>query len=425
MTLVRALLGRDEKAAADAITPRERDVVYNDLPLLGMYGALQLAPDYSASYEEIVRKQLWARIAVNKISYAIGRLPLKVYERDDQGVRRERDGALSALLDMPNDEKQFGHMPGFLGRVAYDLLVYGNAIIVKAQVAPSAAPLQLLPSCPRHWQLDADGTYIYRRYDQAREKYYKPWQVIHIIEPGPSSDGFGRSRLEAARLTLAIEYAAQRLGEATFNNGAMPKSIITVKGMTGSSADKQTALTAFMAQVKTRFGGVAKAGLPAVVEGDVDWKTIAHNLDDSAVVAHRQLTRQEIAALYDIPQPAIGILDESNFASIDALHVYFYQDTLAWPVRLIESALNRQLIRGVSEFAGQFVEFDLRAAMRGSHTQRITDYQTGINARIYTPDEVRGWENLPPMAGTQPEANQLQFPLNYGVAPTQAGKAAP
>src|SRR5690606_11755348 len=99
----------------------------------------------------------------------------------------------------------------------------------------------------------------------------------------------------------------------------------------------------------------------------------------------------------------IGILDEANFASIDALHVMFYQDTLGWPIRLIEQGLQAQLIDGVPAFADQFVELDLNAVMRGAFKQRMEGYRVGISAGIFTSDEVRAWENLPSMADKQPE----------------------
>ena len=257
------------------------------------------------------------------------------------------------------------------------------------------------------------------------ETVYEPWQIIHLMEPGPTASGIGVSRLEAARLTLAIEYAAQRLGVATFLNGARPGGIIKVNDLPTDPAARSAVMERFKAEVRARLGGVNRAGLPAVLEGNIDWLSLSHNLDDSAVVEHRQLTREEVAALYDIPQPAIGILDESNFASVDQLHLMFYQDSLGWPINLIEEVLARQLIDGVPEFAGQLVEFDLNAVMRGAFAQRMQGYQIGINGRIFTPDEVRGWENLPPMADQQPDAGLLQFPLNFSVSPESPGKEAP
>jgi HK97 family phage portal protein len=407
MTLLGGLFG--EKATT--LTVRD-DIITSDRmigELSSMFGSLSLSTDYTATYEEIVRKQLWARIAVNKLAYGIGRVPLKTYTRNADGSReRVTDSPLAQLMRRPNETKETGHAAGFKARIVYDLYTFANALIVKVQPRPDQPPTQLRPVSPRGCVIDENGDYVWHR-DSGNERRFKAWQVIHLIEPGPTVSGFGVSRWEAARLTLAIEYAAQRLGAATFHNGARPGGIINVKSGLGTGDARTAAIERFKSEILRRFGGVDKAGLPAVLEGDVNWMAMAHNLNDSAVVDHRQLTREEIAALLDIPQPAIGILDEANFASVDMLHIMLYQDTFGWPVTLIEETFETQLIAGVPAFQGQFVEFDMNGVMRGAFTERMSGYVSAINGMVMTPDEARDRENLPRMGG---RAAELQFPLN-------------
>src|SRR5690554_4218399 len=134
MTLLAPLF---QKAASRV--ERERDVVVGDLMPVGMAGYLTLSRDYTAAYEEIIRRQLWARIAVNKLAYSIGRLPLKVYRRGPDGAReRVTETPFAQLLRRPNDTKETGNPVGFQARIAYDLYTYANAIIVKVQTRPDA-----------------------------------------------------------------------------------------------------------------------------------------------------------------------------------------------------------------------------------------------------------------------------------------------
>ena len=388
------------------------------------WGSLALSEDYTASYEEIARKQLWVRIAVNKLAYSIGRLPLKVYSGASEDERqRVRSGKLPTLMGRPNETVETGTPAGFKARIAYDLFVYSNSLIVKGQLRPDQPPDWLRPVSPTGWRVDGE-TYIYRDNSTGRETTFPSWRIIHIAEPGPTCSGFGVSRLEAARLTLAIEYAAQRLGAATFNNGARPGGILNVRNLPTGDAQRKAAIERFKAEVIARFGGADKAGLPAVLEGDTSWLPMSHNLDDSAVVAHRQLTREEVAALYDIPQPAIGILDEANFASVDMLHVMFYQDTLGWPIRLIEETLNAQLVAGVPEFDGQFLEWDMNAVMRGDPASRAAFYTAAVGGPWMKVNEARRLENLTPLTD-QPQAEMVSMPLNMspGIgAPATGGQ---
>ena len=422
MTLLRPLFQQTGAAAGfgtndgpTLLTPRH-DVVTSDAAWAGLLGMLTLS-DYAASYQEIVRKQLWVRIAVNKLAYTIGRLPLETYV--DRGPnRKDASGSLlGQLIEEPNTTKETGFPEGLVARLTADLMTYSNSLTIKEQVRPDREVTGLMPVSPRGWSINADGNYEWRSPNTGKVKTYEPWQIIHIIEPGPTESGFGTSRLEAARLTLAIEYAAQRLGAATFQNGARPGGIVNVRNLPTGDAQRKAAVERFKAEVMERFGGPSKSGLPAVLEGDTTWIPMAHNLDDSAVVAHRQLTRMEVAALYDIPQPAIGILDEANFASIDQLHVMLYQDTLGWPIKLIEGALKAQLIRGVPAYEGHFLEFNLNAAMRGAFTERTTGYQRAISSYM-TPNEIRALENLAPL--DDDEANHLHIPAGSTPDPAVA-----
>ena len=70
MTIMRSLLRRGERAAA--LTVRD-DIITSDR-LIGAFsglggGSVVLDTDYTANYEEIARRQLWVRIAVNKLAY--------------------------------------------------------------------------------------------------------------------------------------------------------------------------------------------------------------------------------------------------------------------------------------------------------------------------------------------------------------------
>ena len=403
----RKAAGFGTNSGPTTLTPYE-DIITSSR-ILDILGAISLDGDYTATYEEIVRTQLWVRTAINKLSYATGVLPLKTFKRVGDDVERADDSDLAALLRRPNTTKQTGTTSQFIARIAQDLYTFANAIIVKVQPRPDAVPTELRPRSPRGWTVDNNGEYVWKSPLTAREERFKDWQIIHIVEPGPQANGFGVSRLEAARLTLSIEYAAQKLGVATFQNGARPGGIINVRNLPTGDKQRRDAVERFKAEVMARFGGSNKAGLPAVLEGETSWQAMSHNLDDSAVVAHRELTRTEVAALFDIPQPAMGILDNANFASIDALHLMFYQDTLGWPINLLEETLNAQLVAGVPAFADQYLEFDMNALLRGDPSTRSSTYQRLISIGVMTQNEARRLENLKP--STQPEADQLHTPV--------------
>jgi phage portal protein BeeE len=52
------------------------------------------------------------------------------------------------------------------------------------------------------------------------------------------------------------------------------------------------------------------------------------DMQQAAVVEFRKLTREEVAAVFDIPPVLLGILDRATFSNVEELHLAFYQDTL-------------------------------------------------------------------------------------------------
>jgi phage portal protein BeeE len=48
-------------------------------------------------------------------------------------------------------------------------------------------------------------------------------------------------------------------------------------------------------------------------------------------------------------------------------------------------------------------EFKVEGLLRGDSTARMNTYATGVQNGIYTRDEVRGWENMPPKGGMADE----------------------
>lgn len=362
-------------------------------------GSIDLVADLTASYAAIYHSQPWVFAAVNKHARLIGMLPLKSYERNEQGDReRIFAGQLPDLMRRP-----FGSgTPSYWKQhIVGSSLVWGNGIVVKLGATSSAEiPAELFPAPSIGWSLGENNTYVWT--SEKGDKYpFERWQIIHFRYWDTAENGFGVSALEPLRRTLAIEDAASRLGVAAFKNGARPASIVrTDKELS------ENVLSRLKANIESIHGDVDKAFRVAVLEQGLDWKPLTHDLESSAVVEHRKLTREEVAAVFDLPQPSIGILDEANFASITALNQMLYQSSMGPWLRMIEETIQADFTDYIEEFADQYVEFDENMILRGTPVERAEAYQRFYTARVYTPNELRAFENKPPITD-DPTADQL------------------
>lgn len=400
------------KALSDVTTPPARDIIIN-APWQNLDGALSLVGGYTASYAAMYRCQPWVHVAVNKLSRGIGRLPLKVYRRDGEERARDRDSSLAQLLARPYP----GGSPFALkSQIVGDLAVYGNAILIKQGARRGLAPTALYPVSPCHWTLNEDGAYVWRDPNSGQEKVYTPAQLVHFRYWRPDDHGLGLAPLEPLRMTLAIEDAAQRLGVAAFKNGARPSGVLRT-----DQDISRDVLKELREDLKRLHGGPDNAMRPAILTNNLQWQAMSWDMQQAAVVEFRKLTREEVAAVYDIPPVLIGLLDRATFSNVEELHLAFYQDTLGPWTTLIEETLYEQLILPVAEWAELYTEFDMNEVLKGAVAQRFDAYNKAVGGPWMFANEARQRENLPP--SDQDDANLIHFPLNMSTDPASAQAA--
>ena len=101
--------------------------------------------------------------------------------------------------------------------------------------------------------------------------------------------------------------------------------------------------------------------------------------------------------------------DSSNSTSwgsgLQQQNTTFVQHTLRPLVERVEAGMNT-LLRSEGLPSGVFAKLSLDGLLRGDTQQRLEGYETGLRAGFYTINEVRDWEELPPL----PEAAQEEAP---------------
>lgn len=386
-------------------------------------GMIELVNLQKASYEKIYRSQIWVATVVNKLSRGIARLPLKTYEDGDQPAERTRHrrGPLPDLLRRPfPGGSPFAWKASVVGNVG----IYGNCVAVKVyEQGKGRAPTWLIPSSFGQWVLiPGEGPlgkgrpidwYVFTS-NVGQRMPFRPEEVVHFKWWGPGLDIVGAPPMEPLRRTLIIEDAAQRTQIASYEHGNRPAGAWSTEAKLNEDQIKT-----IRQQLDDIYGGVDNAFKMAVLTGGVKWSPMSHNLVDSEIVATRKLTREEVAAAYDMPPPAIEILDRATFSNITEQMISLYRDTFAPWLTMIEETLEVQLIEPEPEFEGKYVEFDLNEALKGDPEKRFRAYQSA--QWWMTPNEVRQRENLPPIDDDR--ANSINVPLNLEpVGPLQEAR---
>lgn len=381
----------------------------------GVSGSLDLVGNKSATYEELYRTQVWIHAIVNRYARSIGRLPLKAFVAADEPGERERvrDGDLAAWLSEPAP----GMSPAaWKNAVVSNLQIHGNAVCVKWRRAPGRPPRYLVPTSSAYWKIehrDGDTSYVM---DQGRNgrMVFRPEEVVHFRFHATGQGLWASSPLEALRQTLMMEDASQRMIIAAFEHGARPSGAFSVDGKVPPEVRERNT-----AALNAIFGGVDNTAKLAYLDGGAKWLPMAFNLVDSEVEKLRKLTREEVAAVYNMPPPVVGILDRATFSNITEQHLMEYVDTMQPVTSLIEETLLTQFIAPEPMLSGQYVEFDFGAVLAGDPVKQIDVLTKATGRPIMTANEARSRLNLPPVD----DGDELVTTNNMvgGGAPAVAG----
>lgn len=228
-------------------------------------------------------------------------------------------------------------------------------------------------------------------------KAYTSADILHI--PGvmyPGAD-VGLSPVDAARQSIGLGMAAQEFGGRFFSqDGTMP-GVIEVPGELLPDKAKEMA-TSWAAS--RRKAGQQRLKLPGVLQGGAAWKSTAVSNEQSQFLQTRGYTAAEIAGqmfLIDPSDLGIGVTGSSlTYANITERNLRRVQVTfLPWIVRL-EMALSSLLP------AGQYVKINVNGLLRGDMKTRFESYKIGLDEDFLQRDEVRAWEELPPLPEDAP-----------------------
>lgn len=374
--------------------------------------------DRWAAYEALYR-QHWVRTCVDKRADMLARLPLKVYRHDDLNRPEAPTHPYAQLLTRPNPRQS---RYDFWRTVQSTYDIYGEAFLLKIRDS-GGRPVQLAPLHPISMREDdkRDDRILWD-FDNGRVqiKGIPDEDLLHPHTYNPTSATRGMSKLESLRATLENEDAALRAQSAFWRNGARPGVALSHPGVLSEKA---------AARLKMRWdeitGGADNTGKTVVLEEGMKPEILQITAEEAQYIEARKLNREEVVAGYDMPPPAVHILDHATYANITEQLRSVYRDTMAPITAFFEAELETHLRSSVRpgrtepDFGDEvYAEFLLDGVLRGDFEQRAGAYQAAINSGWTTPAEVRKLENLPFVEGSdQLFVNSTMIPLATAGGP--------
>jgi HK97 family phage portal protein len=399
MSILRELLRGQGPRAAGVPAPHD-DFWYEDAPsatAAGQWVSVDSAMKLSAVFA-----------CVKLLSEDVGKLPLKVYQRDSLGNKREaREHPLWRILhDQPNrtdtamEAHEFGEMSLVLRGNAYSR-IFTDARGFVTELIP------LHPDGVIVRQPDRGSRRLtFEVNDGLRRQVLTQEEMFHVR--GLSSNGLvGMSVLSQMREAIGVAQAAQMYSAAFFGNGAVPGGVIEHPAELGDDGERR-----LRESWERMHRGANKAHRVAVLEEGSKYNPIGISPEDSQLIETRTFSAGDIARFFRVPPHKIGLLDKATFSNIEHQGIEYVTDTLgAWLVRW-EQAIARDLFSEVDLERGHFVEFVVESLLRGDIATRYAAYQQAITTGWMTRNEVRKKENL----NQRPGLDVPLSPLNMAPA---------
>ena len=244
-----------------------------------------------------------------------------------------------------------------------------------------------------------------------------PNEIIHFKTYSPKNTYYGIPSAVSAAAAIVGDKFAKEYNIDYFENKAIPRYAIILKGAKLSNKSKQELINYFRKEVKGRNHGTLVIPIPASLgsDSDIRFEKLEAGIQDSSFDKYRKSNRDEILVANRVPAPKVGVYDNANLAVSRDADKTFKTQVIGPDQSVVEKRLNRI----ISEFSDmvvlQFKRIDLIDE----------DIQSKINDRylrteVIAPNEVRQQLGLPERTdGDEP----LPFPTK--IKKESAGPGAP
>jgi HK97 family phage portal protein len=356
---------------------------------------------------------------VSLIASDIGKLKIKLQQRDEQGILRDvHSAAFSPVLEKPN---RYQVRNEFVESWLTSKLLNGNSYMLKArdnrQVVVAMHVLD--PSRVRP-MVAPDGSVFYSIGQDAlsgvdaAQVMLPASEIIHDKMFTPYHPLCGISPIVACGLAAMQGLKAQSNSEQFFANGAQPSGILTAPGVINEETAKR-----IQAHWESEYSG-QNYGRVAVLGDDLKYQPMTMSAVDAQLVEQLKMSAAMVCSAFRVPAYMVGVGEPPSYNNVQALSIQYYGQCLQALIEKVEALLNDGL--GLSN-AGYETKFDIDSLMRMDTASLVKAAGDSIGSGAVSPNEARArFFELGPVAGGDVPYLQQQ---NYSLAALAKRDALP
>lgn len=335
---------------------------------------------------------VWA--CVRLIAETTATLPIALYEdKNGAPVVASSHPVHFVISQQPNADQT---PVEFWENVMASLLLQGNSFCEPHMSGRSLTSLEfLLPqnmSPPRRL---ADGRIEYRYTDSFGKPHtLTDEQMVHVR--GFGTDPLcGLSPLSYGRQVLGSAMAADESAAKMFANGMKLGGVLSTDQILNPKQRGE-----LRDDMVKQYEGVTNAGKTMLLEAGMKYQQVSMTPEDAQMLQTRAFNVEEICRWFRVPPWMVGHTQNSTSwgTGMEQQMIGFLSFTLLPWIKRIEMCANRRLLRP-DERRRFYVKFNPEGLLRMDSAARAAFYSSMTQNGIYTRDDCRRKENLPPQGG--------------------------
>jgi HK97 family phage portal protein len=356
---------------------------------------------------------------IDRRASTVASLPFFAYQVDSQGKKTlaRQDRLYSLLHDSPNSRMTpFDFWRAMM--MNYDLRGNGYARIDRDQRTGEALAMWPMSADQTTPTVLDDGSMVYAHRVGNDVVVLAAANVLHIR--GLGNGTIGLSKLDFMASSLGEAANAQGQAMRTFGKSGKPTGVLMIDRVL-TEPQRQ--------QVHERFAEMQTGSSSRLflLEAAMKYEQISLSPEQQQLLETRRFSVQGMCRWFDVPPVLVHHAEGVTFNGAEQLIDSWHKLSVRPLLVGIEQAVRKQVLTPAQR-ARMTVEFSHDALLRGSLKDRLAAYAQATQNGIYTRNEGRQLENLPPLPGGDvltAQSNLVPLTMLGRTQPSSAPAADP
>lgn len=326
---------------------------------------------------------------VDLLARTIASMPVHVYRVGTGGQRRlDTAHPLYPLLHhAPNARNSAAE---FWRVIAMNYFLRGNAYALIGRRNGRVVALSAISADQVQVHEGERATLTYDVLIEGTRRTLAASEVLHIR--GPGNGAVGMSRLDMMAQTINAAVSMNNHNTRTYRNKARRPGLLFIDRVLN-----QEQRTAAQATFDRMLSGDATL---SIVEGGFRYEPLGLTPADLQLLESRKFSVEEVCRWFGVPSVLVNDTSSSTSwgSGIAQIIEGFVKFTIRPELVTFEQALRLALLPLAERDTVQ-IEFSIDAILRASLKDRMEIYAKAVQNGIYTRNDARGYENMPPMEG--------------------------